>query len=224
MDYNKNIGQSSNNRDLLLLSSIEETPDSNQSQSAWWAYFKDKRSILLAQFLILCVCTYKGIIPYNEEILVALSFFAFVLFCFKYLGDTIQESLNERSAAIKNELQNLLCFKRDSLQELHKEHEKIAHLRKTLPAVNLFTRKRLSKYDWSVAPENIKQTLGEQLCNKLAQLATSKPMWQDDSYKSICKSTHALVLTRIWSQKANKKKKECLYLGALKQAINYIKI
>ena len=73
-----------------------------------------KVKTFLALFLIFCVFSSKGIIIYNEETLVALSFCAFVFFCLHYFGSTVQESLNERGLAIKTELQNFLLLKEDS--------------------------------------------------------------------------------------------------------------
>ena len=81
-------------------------------------FSNQKVKTFLALFLIFCVFSSKGIIIYNEETLVALSFCAFVFFCLHYFGNTVQESLNERGLAIKTELQNFLLLKEDSLQEL----------------------------------------------------------------------------------------------------------
>ena len=85
----------------------------------------DKLRPYIFIFLIFCVVSSKHIIIYNEEILVALSFFIFVIFISQYFGNTIKESLDERSQAIKTELQNFLNLKQESLNELLKEHEKV---------------------------------------------------------------------------------------------------
>ena len=42
-------------------------------------------------FLAFCVLSSKHIIIYNEEILVAITFFAFVYFVYRYFGQTMQE-------------------------------------------------------------------------------------------------------------------------------------
>ena len=94
-------------------------------------------------FLAFCVVSSKHIIIYNEEILVALSFFLFIVFVSHYFGNTIKESLDERSQAIKSELQNFLTLKQESLNELFHEHEKVSLLKKALTSVGAFTNNQL---------------------------------------------------------------------------------
>ena len=71
----------------------------------------DKLRPYIFIFLLFCVVSSKHLIIYNEEILVALSFFLFVIFVSQYFGNNIKESLDERSQAIKMELQNFLNLK-----------------------------------------------------------------------------------------------------------------
>ena len=85
----------------------------------------DKIRPYIFGFLVFCVFSSKNIIIYNEETLVALSFFAFIFFVFRYFGDTIKQSLDERSEGIKVELQNFLHLKAQSLKQLYKEHQKV---------------------------------------------------------------------------------------------------
>ena len=80
-------------------------------------------------FLAFCVVSSKHIIIYNEEILVALSFFLFIIFVSHYFGNNIKESLDERSKAIQSELQNFLTLKKDCLKELLNIYKKAIVIR-----------------------------------------------------------------------------------------------
>ena len=86
------------------------------------------RLYISLDFLAFCVFSSKHIIIYNEETLVALSFFCFIFFVSRYFGNTITESLNERSNIIQQELQNFLNIKETSFKELLAEHNKVSGL------------------------------------------------------------------------------------------------
>lgn len=103
----------------------------------------NKKRIALYSFLAFCVLSSKNIIIYNEETLVALSFGAFIYFIFQYLGNTVTESLNERSNTIKVELQDFLKLKKESLEQLLNEHKKMLHLRFFLHNVSQFSKNEL---------------------------------------------------------------------------------
>ena len=100
--------------------------------------FNASYRVYLFAFLIFCVSSSKNIIIYNEETLVAASFFLFVLFVFHYFGNTLKSALDERGENIKVECQNFLHHKQHFLEELSGEHEKIGQLRGNLFAPNGF--------------------------------------------------------------------------------------
>ena len=97
--------------------------------------FLKSRKMILPVFLLFCVASSKGIIIYNEETLVALSFAAFVIFSYSYFGNTIKESFDERSALIENGFDNLHRLKRESLQKLLSFHKRTLQLKKVFPAL-----------------------------------------------------------------------------------------
>ena len=147
-------------------------------------------------FLAFCVFSSKGIIIYNEETLVALSFYTFVLFCFHYFGNTVKESLDERGSTIKEELHNFLHHKQESLIELSQEHKRISQLQSIIPSIGSFTETQLSKLSLS-GQETLNSVFAEQLRQRLAHLSLSKSVLQQRLQKHIADNLEALVLAKI---------------------------
>lgn len=163
-----------------------------------------KTKVFVFLFLAFCVLSSKNIIIYNEETLVALSFLAFVFFCFKYFGDTIKESLNERSDSIKLELQNFLNLKQQALIHLKEEHQRIYNLKHILPILGGFTEKQLSIRS-EYGGNDLKQIFCNQITHKLLVLGSSKNKLQQDLQQLIAKNMQALVLIKL--QRINKNTK-----------------
>lgn len=155
-----------------------------------------KVKTFLALFLIFCVFSSKGIIIYNEETLVALSFCAFVLFCLHYFGNTVQESLNERGVAIKMELQNFLLLKEDSLQELSQEHRRIAKLQNILSDLDSFTCNELTKCSMS-GGRTINNVFAQQVQQKIGYLELSKSAFEQQLQNLIATNIKGAVLLKI---------------------------
>jgi len=75
----------------------------------------------VAAFLVFIVFSSKGILIYNEEILVALGFFGFVAFVSKSYGKDIQASLDVRGEGVKQKVAENLESNKKS-QELLLNH------------------------------------------------------------------------------------------------------
>jgi hypothetical protein len=159
-------------------------------------FSNQKVKTLLALFLIFCVFSSKGIIIYNEETLVALSFCAFVLFCLHYFGNTVQESLNERGLTIKTELQNLLLLKEESLQELSQEHKRIAKLQNTLSSLGSFTCSELIKSS-SSGGRVLNNVFAQQVQQKVGYLESYKSVLQQQLQNLIAINIKGAVLLKI---------------------------
>ena len=123
----------------------------------------------LFAFLVFCVFSSKNIIIYNEETLVTLSFFLFVLFVFHYFGNTVKESLDERSQGIKAECQNFLHYKQRSLQELAVEYKKIGQLQGALTELMLFTKSTGGQLTRTGA-QSLETAFSQQLMQKCSEL------------------------------------------------------
>jgi hypothetical protein len=140
-------------------------------------FTNNKVRLYLFSFLAFCVFSSKHIIIYNEETLVAISFFCFIFFVSRYFGNTITDSLNERSQIIQQELQNFLTIKEDSFKELLLEHEKVSGLAGGLKNLAIFTTTELEKLN-SSTQKALTNIFVEQIGVKLKTLSFSKLMLQ----------------------------------------------
>jgi hypothetical protein len=140
-------------------------------------FSNDKLRRYLFFFLAFSVLSSKNILIYNEETLVALSFFGFVFFVLHYFGNSIKESLNERSQVIREELQNFLLLKQRSYQELWNQHSKIGDLLKATNLLHTFTKNQLNFLNTS-GEKSLKNLFASKISNKLKTLVFSKLMVQ----------------------------------------------
>ena len=168
-------------------------------------FTNDKLRLYIFGFLVFCVLSSKHIIIYNEETLVALSFFFFIFFVSRYFGTTITESLNERSNIIQQELQNFLNIKETSFKELLAEHQKVFDLVKTLKALNMFTTSELFILN-SNSQKALKNVFIEQIQLKLKTLAFSKLMLQQKLQYLLSESILSNVLLAYQHTKNDKTK------------------
>ena len=107
---------------------------------------QDQQKLYLFIFLATIVFTSKRIIIiYNEELLVALTFFAFVFFIYKFFGNNIKESLDERRLTIQQELETFFVIKKDSLTQVLEQYKNVSSLMKSLRTLIDFTKQLLSK-------------------------------------------------------------------------------
>lgn len=106
---------------------------------------KKENLIFFWIFLIFCVFSSKQILVYNEETLVALSFFSFLLFIFRYFGKNIKEGLNERGEGIKAELQNSITFEQNFLNDMSGEHRRGKKVFSALSSLYSLTQNELKK-------------------------------------------------------------------------------
>ena len=140
-------------------------------------FTNEKLRLYLFLFLAFAVLSSKNILIYNEETLVALSFFCFLFFVLHYFGNTIKDSLNERSQMIREELQNFLILKEQSFQELLLQHQKVSGLVKALKVLNDFTKNELNLLNCN-GDKALNNMCSSRIQNKLKALMFSKLMVQ----------------------------------------------
>ena len=133
-------------------------------------------------FLVFCVLSSKHIIIYNEELLVAVSFVAFVLFSLHYFGNTIKESLDERRDGIKAELERFFLLKKESLQELSEQHGKVSLLKRGLTSLKECTKGEAvegAMRGTTSLKEVFAQQVGQRLQSMLLATSPLVSKWQD---------------------------------------------
>ena len=165
-------------------------------------YFKIK--YVLYAFLLICVMSTNHIIIYNEELLVCLSFFLFVLFVARYFGDNIQESLDSSSGAIREICENLTNSKQQYLTQLVKELEKSVKYKSSFSALKKAHKKQLPQV--ALSTQSLSDHFHQQWLQKGATLVESKLQLQPHLLYLMAKNQLHLVLTK-WSGKESTKGK-----------------
>ena len=167
--------------------------------------------------LVFFVLSSKHIIIYNEETLVVISFIAFVIFSYRMLNESIENSFNERSDAIFNELQNSIILKENLLCELLEEHKKQLHLNKFLKHVREFSFKELSAISGD-RQKALQFIFAQQIQQKLKTLASSQNATQENLQYALQKGFRGSVLEEFNFSKKTLKPR------LIQQALDQLKI
>lgn len=182
-------------------------------------FSNEKLRFYLFVFLAFSVLSSKNILIYNEETLVALSFFCFIFFVLHYFGNTIKESLNERSQVIREELQNFLILKENSFQELLNQHQKVSGLLKAMGVLNSFTQNELNLLNTN-GEKALKNMFSSRIQTKLKTLAFSKLMIQQKLQLLLSEKILSNVLVAFPKKGKGIAKLEAYQNKAIKNAIN----
>lgn len=182
----------------------------------------EKLRLYLFSFLAFAVLSSKNFLIYNEETLVALSFFCFLFFVLHYFGNTIKESLNERSQVIREELQNFLILKENSFKELLHQHQKVSGLVKAMGVLNTFTKNELHVLN-NNGEKALKNMLSSRIQNKLKTLVFSKLMVQQKLQYLLSEKIISNVLV-AFPQKTKAQKLRTFQNRAIKNAIESLVI
>jgi len=184
-------------------------------------FTNDKLRLYLFAFLAFCVASSKNIIIYNEETLVAFSFFLFVIFVSRYFGTTIQESLNERSQAIQQELQNFFNLQQNSFQELLAEHQKILGLVDGVESVAKFTTTQLNGFK-TLTEKALRSVFQTEIQAKFKTLAFSKIMIQQNLQALFAETLLSTVLVAARKPKSAKGKSGALSSKTIQNALDLV--
>ena len=157
------------------------------------------RPYILA-LLAFCVLSSKHIIIYNEEILVALTFYAFIYFVYSYFGQTIQESLDERSQSIQQELESFFMLKKAALEEVIEEHKKVKALPQALQSLAKFTSSQVQRA-CATGNKTLQTVIAQDMSRKLTTLAQTAGPLQSQWQVQMAQSQMARVLLKLQKSK-----------------------
>ena len=144
--------------------------------------------------LLLCVMSVNHIIIYNEELLVALSFFLFVAFVARNFGNQIKESLDSSSKVIREICEISTNSRQQYQQQLSKEFEKSVKYKSVFRAFKATTEKQLSSN--SKLTQSLYSHFHQQWLQKSTTLVESKLQLQPILLQVMANKQLDLVLTK----------------------------
>ena len=163
-------------------------------------------SLIITGSLAFFVLSSKHIFIYNEETLVLISFIGFVLFSYRMLSESIENSFNERSTAIFTELQNSIQLKENLIKELLEEHKKQLSLNTFLHSLNMFSNNELSLIS-TQRQKTLQLVFSQQVHQKLKSLFLSQNATQERLQNALKNGFRASVLEEFnFSKKTMKPK------------------
>jgi F0F1-type ATP synthase membrane subunit b/b' len=179
-------------------------------------FSRNTLGFISGSLLLFLVCTSKNILIFNEETLVALSFFGFVLFCYSTLQDSIGEIFQARSDAIQNELQNYLTFKEEFLKELLNEHQKQQALQNRIHQLSTFAWNELAQIE-KAREESFSGLCYAEIQQKLKTLVTFQQRFQEKVQLAFGQGLRGAVLDEFQASKLQFQSK------LIKQALKHLK-
>lgn len=165
--------------------------------------------IIVFGILALSVLSSKQILLYNEEIIVALSFIAFVLFTRRNFSETIKGIFDERSFAILKELeQSLVISEMKILLEMDQHQSRSNSLELS---IQMITNSCLQEIRIRCLPfclPKVQALLHQQMDEKLKKLVGAQPenylrLW-------ILNSFHEIVCYQFRSSKLRKRQSKLI--------------
>lgn len=103
--------------------------------------------LFLYGFLIFCVASSKHIIIYNEEILVALSFFGFIYFIVSNYSEPIVSTFDEKATTTLQDYQEAVKNQTQNLIELREQFHTLTLLSSAVSSIKERTLSELASYD-----------------------------------------------------------------------------
>jgi len=170
------------------------------------SFTQENLSLGFGALLAFFVLSSKHILIYNEETLVVLCFFGFLIFSVRMFGDSFTNSLNERSAFIAQELRASLRAKENLLRELMGEYEKQLGFQTFFQGLNEFSHAELHALS---AQRNaaLHSLFSHQIQQKLKSLVLTQNALQEKLQTNFQKGFRGSVLEEFQFSKKTLKSK-----------------
>ena len=146
----------------------------------------------------------KGLILYNEEILVLLAFTGFIIFVVQNYGQDVADNLDERSSAIQQELQTYLDLKEAYLEALVQEHKKQVNLAAAVKTVGSFAYSQLGVMG-NQRKDELSSRVNLQVNQQLNSLASMGSGLEYQLQSKMAGSLRSAVLATLQQAKRSKK-------------------
>jgi len=145
----------------------------------------------------------------NEEILVAFCFFTAIIYIYVAIGDSVTESLNERSDSIRKDLSTFLVLKQENIEELLKNEQNFLKTTQNIQILHNYCKKHLSNLN-----ENQQNAfvglVAKNLQSKLVALRSIKKSSQPLLHKQIHASFREAIFEELTNVNASESITECL--------------
>ena len=155
---------------------------------------------ILAGTLLFVVLSSKNILIYNEELLIALSFLAFIVTSASTMGDAIAETFQTRATHIQDELQAFFHTKETMLKEV-KHHiqlqQKIAQSVMALGAIVLVNVETIH----TQRAQAVRNTVQTQAVTQLQNMMTQQHALQAHLHTVTCNAYKHVMLDAMLLQK-----------------------
>jgi hypothetical protein len=150
MTNNKFPGES--NAFLIIISAANFILNFIQPFSDLLKFIQSRSDIvqsLSIAFFPIAYVLFADSLVFNEELLIVACFMAAVYFLYDQLGQSIQESLDERNQKIKSDLVAFDMIKLDHLNNLHKITSNVLHIQSQINDLQKFCVKSIASLDHS---------------------------------------------------------------------------
>lgn len=143
------------------------------------------KNYLITFFLMLtAVLTGKEILIFNEEILIVLTFSAFVTFAYINLGDGIANDLNERSLKIQQEFEEYYVVREEIVKNLITYHQKQLSLANEIEAIAAFSKNQV-EYIVEKQSLSLEATIVQQIKQKLKTIVAEESRMIQDIQRQV---------------------------------------
>jgi hypothetical protein len=166
---------------------------------------------LLLVFLFFSLITSNHFLILNEETIVAICFISFIFFSFRFFGQSIQDSLDERNTAIKTEFCQALHLEQKYCQQIMYEHEQpikktgtFILIAKTLLATKLLWYRHFrQQYLSTFFEQTLRSLIDNKLNNRVNQIYLSKKIFQEKWLDLMAAEFEASVLSEFQTTNNN---------------------
>ena len=155
---------------------------------------------ILAGTLLFVVLSSKNILIYNEELLIALSFLAFIVTSASTMGDAIAETFQTRATHIQDELQAFFHTKETMLKEVKHQSQVQQKIAQSVMALGALVLVNVESIHTQRA-QAVRNTVQTQAVTQLQNMITQQHALQAHLHTVTCHAYKHVMLDAMLLQK-----------------------